>query len=125
MALAYDPLVRGRTKVLIALPKPVPPPSSDVDRALLTLMRRTMPLTAGQFAAHRLLEGAEADPASLDADLAAAVEAARREERPVERALLAADSRRRRLAEALAVAPAKPEAVPFLALEYRTARQPA
>jgi hypothetical protein len=125
MALAYDPLVRGRTKVLIALPEPVPPPSSDVDAALLTLMRRTMPLTAGQFAAHRLLEGAEADPANLDADLAAAVDTARREERPVERALLTADSRRRRLAEALAVAPTKPEAVSFLALEYRSARQPA
>jgi hypothetical protein len=125
MALAYDPLVRGRTRVFITLPEPVPPPASEVDRALLTLMRRAMPLTAGQFAAHRLSEGAEADPAALDWELAAAVECAQGANRPVEPSLLAESTRRRRLAEALAVAPAKPEAIRFLAREFRTARQPA
>jgi Acyltransferase len=124
MALAYDPLVRGRTRVLIALPEPVPPPASDVDRSLLTLMRGAMPLTAGQFAADRLLAGAEANPAALDRELADTVEAAQAESRPVEPSLLAGGTRRRRLAEALAVAPAKPEVLAFLAREYRTARQP-
>jgi hypothetical protein len=81
-----------------------------------------MPLTAGQFAAHRLLEGVEAAPGPLERELAEAVEAARAEGRPVEPALLTVEGRRSRLAEALAVAPRKPEELAFLAREYRSAR---
>jgi hypothetical protein len=126
VALAYDPLVRGRTRLVIGIPDPVEPPEGkDAEEVLVSLLRRSMPLTAGQFAAHRLLEGADADPAALDRELAAAVESAQAESRPVEGFLLREETRRRRLAEALAVAPAKPEALTFLAREYRTARQPA
>jgi hypothetical protein len=125
VALAYDPLVRGRTRVVVGLPEPVEAPEGkDAEAVLLAFMRRAMPLTAGQFVAHRLTEGAEADPAALDVGLAGAVEEARAEQRPIEPALEGEGSRRRRLAEALAVAPAKPPAVSFLAQEYRTARQP-
>lgn len=123
LALAYDPLVRGRTRVYVAQPEPVPPPESDVEPALLELMRRSMPLTAGQYAAHRLVEGASADPGELERGLVQAVEAAQAEGRPVEPLLLTADSRRRRLGEALAVAPRKPEALPYLAREYTSARR--
>lgn len=126
VGLAYDPLVRGRTRIVIAFPDPVEPPESkEADAPLLGLMRRSLPLTAGQVAAHRLLAGAEADPRALERELAEAVEAARAERRPVERALLVPETRRARLAEALAVAPAKPAALPFLAREYRSAREPA
>jgi hypothetical protein len=83
-----------------------------------------MPLTAGQFAAHRLLEGAEAVPRKLERELSQAVEAAEAEGRPVEPALLTREGRRRRLAEALSVAPRKPGELEFLAREYRSARRP-
>lgn len=122
-ALAYDPLVRGRTKALLSLPEPVPPPEKDVEAALLRLLRRSMPLTCGQLVAHRLRAGAEADPAELARELAAAVEAAHAEGRPVEPALLSASGRSRRLAEALGVAPRKPRELGFLAREYESARE--
>jgi hypothetical protein len=123
LALAYDQLVRGRTKVLLSLPEPVPPPEEDVEAALLRILRRSMPLTCGQLVAHRLRAGAEADPAELARELAAAVEAAQAEGRPVEPLLLSASGRSRRLAEALAVAPRKPHELDFLAREYQSARQ--
>jgi hypothetical protein len=122
LGLAYDPLVRGRTRVWVTFPAPVAPPEGSVEDALLALMRRSVPLTAGQFAANRLQAGAAADPVGLRRELAEAVEAARAEDRPVERELLEEEGRRRRLAEALAVAPRKPEALPFLAREYESAR---
>lgn len=124
LGLAYDPLVRGRTRLVISLPDQVAPPEGgDTDAFLVGLMRRSTALTAGQFAAVQLLGGAEADPGALERELAGAVEQARAEGRPVESALLTADGRRRRLAEALTVAPAKPETLPFLAREYESARE--
>jgi len=123
LALTYDPLVRGRTRVFVAQPEPVAPPEADVEAALLGLMRRSMPLTAGQYAAYRLVEGARANPGELERGLTQAVEAAQAEGRPVEPLLLTADSRRRRLGEALAVAPRKPETLPYLAREYTSARE--
>ncbi|MGH3032654.1 MAG: hypothetical protein ACRDNE_18180 [Gaiellaceae bacterium] len=122
-ALAYDPLVRGRTKVLLSLPEPVPPPAEDVEGALLRLLRRSMPLTCGQLVAERLRAGAEADPAGLARELEAAIEAAQAEGRPVEPELLSAAGRSRRLAEALGVAPRKPRELAFLAREYQSARE--
>jgi hypothetical protein len=122
LTLAYDPLVRGRTRVWVTIADPQPPPDGDVEAALLADMRRFTPLTAGQYAAHRLLEGADADPAALERGLAEAVEAAQAEGRPVEGDLLSSEGRRRRLAEALAVAPRKPDALAYLAREYASAR---
>ena len=123
LALAYDPLVRGRTRVWVALPDPVAPPVDDVEPALLDLMRGSMPLTAGQYAAHRLVEGAQADPVALERGLAEAVEAAAGEGRLVEPDLLSPRTRARRLSEALAVAPTKPGALTYLAREYESARK--
>jgi 1-acyl-sn-glycerol-3-phosphate acyltransferase len=122
LGLAYDPLVRGRTRVWVAFPMPVPPPEDDAEASLLRLLRGSIPLTAGQFAAHRLQAGAAADPAALERELAEAVESALADRRPVERELLEQRGRQSRLAEALAVAPRKPEALPFLAREYESAR---
>lgn len=124
LGLAYDPLVRGRTRVFVSLPEPVEPPADDLERSLLAIMRRSMPLTAGQFAADRLLAGAEAEPQRLERELAAAVEAARAESRPVEPDLLRPESRRRRLAEAFSVAPRRlPREIAFLAREFESARE--
>ena len=70
LALAYDPLVRGRTRVHLALGEPVEPPTEDVEGALLALLRVTMPLTCGQVVAARLQAGADADLHALERDLA-------------------------------------------------------
>lgn len=126
VGLAYDPLVRGRVRIVIGFPEPVAAPQGrDAETALLEVLRRSVPLTAGQLAAHMLLRGAEADPRALLGELEEAVEAAREDGRPVESELLSAAGRGRRLAEALSVAPAKPEALSFLAREYASARVPA
>ncbi|HEU4450854.1 MAG TPA: 1-acyl-sn-glycerol-3-phosphate acyltransferase [Gaiellaceae bacterium] len=124
LALAYDPLVRGRPRVHLGLGEAAPPPEGDVEAALLGLLRRTMPLTCGQVVAAALEAGAEADPPALERLLAGAVAEAREEERPVERDLGTAEGRRRRLEEALAVAPAHEEALSFLAREHASARRP-
>lgn len=123
LALAYDPLVRGRTRVHLALGDAVSPPAEE--SALLELLRRTMPLTCGQVVAAALAEGAEADPPALDRRLAEAVAAAEAEGRPVERELATEEGRRRRLAEALAAAPAHAYALPVLAREHASARESA
>ena len=108
VALAYDPLVRGRTRVVLAFGAAVRPPEADVEGEALHLMRRTMPLTAGQLVAARAPESAVGDALA--------------EGRPVEPALLRPAARARRLAEAREVAARHPDALPFLALEFETAR---
>jgi hypothetical protein len=122
LALAYDPLVRGRTRVHLALGPPAQLPKDGLEDALLGLLRKTMPLTCGQFVAARLEAGAEADPGALERDLADAVALAREEERSVEPDLTTAAGRSRRLAEALAAAPGHVADLPYLAREYASAR---
>jgi 1-acyl-sn-glycerol-3-phosphate acyltransferase len=125
LALAYDPLVRGRPRVHLAVGEAVPPPAEETERALLGLLRGTMPLTCGQVVAAALAERAEADPPALERRLDEAVAVAEEEGRPVERDLATKEGRRRRLAEALAAAPAHAVALPVLAREYSSARDPA
>jgi hypothetical protein len=122
LALAYDPLGSGRTRVHVALGEPIEPPAEDVEETLLDLLRVTMPLTCGQVVAAALERGAEADPAALLRELADAVEAARDEGRPVERDLATPEGRGRRLAEALAASPSHAAELPFVAREYASAR---
>ncbi len=122
LAVAYDPLVRGRTRVHIAHGPPAQLPADDVEGTLLSLLRVTMPLTCGQVVAALLEAGAEADVGALERELAAAVAVACEDGRPVEPDLLTPESRRRRLAEALAVAPRRVRELPFLAREYASAR---
>jgi hypothetical protein len=123
LALAYDPLARGRTRVHLVLGAPAQLPKDDVEGTLLALLRVTIPLTCGQVVATALLEGAEADVRELELELVEAVEVALAEGRPVEPELLKSDSRRRRLAEALSVAPRRARELPFLAREYASARE--
>jgi hypothetical protein len=123
LALAYDPLVRGRPRVHLAIGEAVPPPAEEVEPALLGLLRGTMPLTCGQVVAAALAEGADADPPALERRLTEAVAVAEEEGRPVERDLATKEGRRRRLAEALAAAPAHADALPVLAREFASARQ--
>ena len=124
LAVAYDPLVRGRPRVHLAVGEAVSLPAEETERALLGLLRGTMPLTCGQVVAAALAEGAEADPPALERRLDEAVAAAEEEGRPVERDLATKEGRRRRLAEALAAAPAHADALPVLAREFASARQP-
>jgi 1-acyl-sn-glycerol-3-phosphate acyltransferase len=108
VALAYDPLTRGRTHVVLAFGAPVTPPAADVEGEALGLLRRTMPLTAGQLVAAGAPESA--------------VREAIVEGRPVEPALVPAAARRRRLAEAEQGARTAPDALPYLAREFESAR---
>jgi Acyltransferase len=123
LALAYDPLVRGRTRVHLALGPPVHLPRDDVEGALLAVLRLAMPLTCGQVVASLLEAGAEAEVPALERELAAAVAAAQEEGRPMEPDLETPEGRRRRLVEALAVAPRRARELPFLAREYASARE--
>ena len=109
VGIAYDPLVVGRTRVTISIGDAVPRPDEDVGAAALALLRRELPLTMGQVVA------AGVDPA-------VAVDEAGEEGRPVEPDLVLPERRERRLEEARAVAARRPERLPFLEREYRTAR---
>jgi hypothetical protein len=94
--LAYDPLGRGRPRAYVALGEALPP-TADV----LAAMRRTLPLTPGQLAAHAVLHGVAPEP----------------DGRPAEPRL------RELLPEALAAARTAPRAVlERLDLELRSAR---
>jgi 1-acyl-sn-glycerol-3-phosphate acyltransferase len=118
VGITYDPLVSGRTRVVISVGQRVPPPDEDVEGATLQLLRRATPLTCGQWLAHERLAGGEITPSRL----AEAVEAARAEGRPVEPELLEPRARGERLAEAVA-ARAAAEDLSFLAREYASARE--
>jgi 1-acyl-sn-glycerol-3-phosphate acyltransferase len=118
VALAYDPLVRGRTRVLVSFGQFLPPPTDDIEQAVLAQLRRTMPLTCGQFVAGELLAGRTPSLAGL----ADAVAAAREDGRPVDPDLLTGEDRARRLAAALPVAERRRDELPFLAREYESAR---
>jgi hypothetical protein len=124
LAVAYDPLVKGRTRVHLAHGPPAELPKDDVEGALLALLRRAMPLTCGQVVASLLEAGAEAEVPALERELAEAVATAREEGRPVEPDLKTPAGLRRRLAEALAAAPRRAGELPFLAREYASAREP-
>jgi hypothetical protein len=118
MALAYDPLGPGRTRVFVALGPRVEPPDGDIEAATLALLRRSTPLTCGQFVAHELVGGRKPDAGSLGD----AVDEARAEGRPVDPDLLDPGRRAGLLAEALAAAREQPEELPFLAREFASAR---
>jgi 1-acyl-sn-glycerol-3-phosphate acyltransferase len=118
VGLAYDPLVGGRTRVLVAVGPRVQPPGGEVEEATLALLKRQTPLTVGQFVAHELLAGRE--PA--DEALAETARLAVAEERPLDPDLRDRERRRARLAEARAAADGQPDELPFLAREYASAR---
>jgi 1-acyl-sn-glycerol-3-phosphate acyltransferase len=122
VALAYDPLVRGRTRVFLSIPRAVAAPTVDVDGALLALLRRSMPLTAGQVAASCLAGSRRVGLADLARALDRAIDEARSEQRTVEPALLNRDERRRRVVDALTVGLARPHVLNYLARELASAR---
>lgn len=123
LGLAYDPLVRGRTRAFVAVPHPVDPPTNDVEDALLRLMCRSVPLTAGQLAASQLGMRGRVDLHDLATAADHAVEEARSEGRLVEPALVRRDERRRRLAEAVAAALSRPHELDYVAREFGSARE--
>ncbi len=118
VALAYDPLTRGRTRLVVAIGPPAPTPVDRIEDETLALLRRTMPLTVGQVVSASL--AAKRDARGLAAE---AVEEARVAGRPVEPDLVDPRRGERRLAEALAIAERKRDAVSLLAREYGSARE--
>ena len=119
LGIAYDPLTRGRPWAYVGVGEPTEPPRREPDRALHALLARTVPLTVGQVVADALDRG-ERD--GLERRLAAEVERALDERRPLDPALRDRAERRARLGEALAVADEQPERLPPLLAAYRSAR---
>jgi len=118
VTLAYDPLVHGRTEVVLVFAETMPPPHGGLEEAVLERLKKSTALTTGQFVAHELSEGREPHPAAFAAEL----ESAGVLGRPVDPALTDTATRAAKLAQARAVAEAKPEEIPFLAREYESAR---
>jgi hypothetical protein len=118
VAPAYDPLRRGRTRVVVTVGPRVEPPAEDVEAATLELLRRATPLTCGQYVAHELLSGRDPDAEGLEH----AVDDARSGQRPVDPELLDSTQLRIRLVEAIAVAERRPGELSVLAREYASAR---
>lgn len=122
VALAYDPLVRGRTRVFVSIPDAVPAPSLKIDEAILALLRRSMPLTVGQVVASCLSASRRVGLSELARALDDTVEEARLEKRPIEPALLDRDARRSRVVEALTAGLRRPQAIEYLARERASSR---
>jgi 1-acyl-sn-glycerol-3-phosphate acyltransferase len=119
VALAYDPLTSGRTRVFLSIGEPVAPEERDAEAQALALLRRGMPLTCGQVVARLARAGCGAS----EDDVTEAVEAARAERRPFDPELAGGESLRRRLADALAAVPGREREMAFLAREYESARE--
>jgi 1-acyl-sn-glycerol-3-phosphate acyltransferase len=100
VALAYDPLVSGRTRAYVASTPPIEPERGRILPAVERALHAATALTAGQLAATAVLEG-DASPAALRRAGQAAIDRAREEGRPVEPALLG-PGRERKLSDALA-----------------------
>jgi 1-acyl-sn-glycerol-3-phosphate acyltransferase len=120
-AIAYDPLVRGRTKAVVSLRPHVAPDLEHAEAQVLSELKLAMPVTCGSVVVHALRGGV--DPA---ASLEAAVEAAPAEGRHVERALETEAGRHARLAECLEAINRKASEglLERLAREYESAREP-
>jgi 1-acyl-sn-glycerol-3-phosphate acyltransferase len=118
ISIAYDPLVPGRTRAVVALGPPQAAPDDAVEESVLALMRLGTPLTAGQYVAHELEAGREPSRTGLDE----AIAAAQGEGRPVDPQLLEPERRALRLEQAVAEASRQPGELPFLAREYASAR---
>jgi hypothetical protein len=118
VTLAYDPLVHRRTEVVLVFGDTFAPPGVGLEEAVLERLKRNTALTVGQFVAHELSEGREPHPAALAAEL----ESSRALGRPVDPELADPARRAAKLAQARTVAEKKPEEIPFLALEFESAR---
>jgi 1-acyl-sn-glycerol-3-phosphate acyltransferase len=118
VTLAYDPLVRGRTEVVVVFAETLLPPHEGLENAVLERLKTNTALTTGQFVAHELSEGREPHPAAFAAEL----ESSQALDRPVDPALADTARRAAKLAEARAAAEEKREEIPFLAREFQTAR---
>jgi hypothetical protein len=122
IGLAYDPLVRGRTRALVSFGEPLDPPGEELEETVLAALRLAMPLTCGQVVAGWIRSGRHG---SAGAALEAEVERAVAEGRHVDPGLLAPGKRRRRLRHALAAADTSPDddrTLAFLARELESAR---
>jgi hypothetical protein len=105
VAIAYDLLVPGRPRAIVAFGPRLDPAGGPAEDRVLAALRATTPLTAGQVVAHELVAAAESGQESvlagaLDRAAVAAVASALAERRPVEGALRGT-GRRFRLSETL------------------------
>ncbi len=106
VAIAYDPITRGRPRAYVAFGAEVDTHSENVDETALAALKRTTPLTCGQVVAGELLRAARAGAdclpvRDLDAALTSECGEALAAARPLDHALLDTAHRRHRLGEAL------------------------
>jgi 1-acyl-sn-glycerol-3-phosphate acyltransferase len=116
VGLAYDPLVRGRTRALVSFGEPLDPPQEALEEGVLAALRLAMPLTCGQVVAGWIRSGRRG---SAGAALEAEVERAVAEGRNVDPELLEARKRTRRLRLALECADTLHDDDPSLAFLER------
>jgi len=105
LSIAYDALVPGRPRVVVAFGPRLDPAAGKAEERVLAALRAMMPLTAGSLVAHVLVDAANGGRRSvlageLDGALAEAVAAALAQGRPVESGLRG-PGRRARLSETL------------------------
>ena len=122
VGLAYDPLVRGRTRALVSFGEPFAPPEEALEGAVLSAVRLATPLTCGQVVAEWIRSGRQGPAgAALDAAVEQAAEAGRN----VDPELIEPGTRSRALQHALSAADILPDDDPklaFLARELESAR---
>jgi len=122
VGVAYDPLVRGRTRALVSFGEPLAPPGEELEDTVLSALRLATPLTCGQVVAGWIRSGRRG---SVGAALEGEVERAVAEGRNVDPQLLGVPGRERRLRLALASADSLPDDDPslvFLARELESGR---
>src|SRR6185369_12822621 len=96
VTLAYDPLVRGRTEVVVVFAETLSPSHEGLENDVLGRLKRNTALCV----AHELSKGREPHPAAFAAEL----ESSQALDRPVDSALADTARRTAKLAEARAVA---------------------
>jgi len=106
IAIAHDPLTRGRRRAFVGVGEAFPPPGRKGGaRSLVAALRGALPLACGQMVAYALtVEGVSAETSAAAKTVDRAVERARSDGRLIEPALEAGGARLERVKEALAAA---------------------
>jgi 1-acyl-sn-glycerol-3-phosphate acyltransferase len=89
MAIAHDPLTRGRPRAFVGVGGAFEPPAPRAGgRVLVAALRAALPLACGQVVAHAFaMDGVAAETPAMETVVERAVERARREGRPIEPSL--------------------------------------
>lgn len=88
IAIAYDPLTRGRTLAYVSIAPPIETSAGRLQQAVSAALKAATPLTVGQIAAHVLVCEGPGSPAALTAAAQSWLARAYADRRPIEPALV-------------------------------------